>query len=85
MAIGFMRRLTVRGIRVPDDLSVVGFDDIPEAAYVSPPLTTVRSAREQEGRAAIDALLAEIERRPRVRPEHPGGELIVRESTAPLR
>ncbi len=83
MAIGFMHRLALRGIRVPEDVSVVGFDDIPESAYLTPPLTTVRPAFEQEGRAAIDALLAEIEDRPRARLQHPGGELVIRESTAP--
>jgi DNA-binding LacI/PurR family transcriptional regulator len=85
MAIGFMHRLAARGIRVPEEISVVGFDDIPEAAFVTPALTTVRPAFEQEGRAAIDALIAEIEDRPRARIEHPAGLLIVRDSTAARR
>jgi len=42
MALGAIRALRERGIRVPEDVSVVGFDDIPEAAYFEPPLTTVR-------------------------------------------
>ena len=41
MALGVIRAVTERGVRVPDDVSVVGFDDIPEAAYFRPSLTTV--------------------------------------------
>lgn len=41
MALGAMRALRERGVRVPEDVSVVGFDDLPEAAYFEPPLTTV--------------------------------------------
>jgi LacI family transcriptional regulator len=48
-AIGVIAGLAERGIRVPDDLSVAGFDDIPFARFVSPPLTTVRSLQEEVG------------------------------------
>lgn len=85
MAIGFMHALLARGIRVPHDVSVAGFDDIPEAAYLTPALTTVRPDFETEGRTAIDALLAQIEGRPRAAVRHPSGELMVRASTAPVR
>lgn len=85
MALGFMHRLAARGIDIPGDVSVVGFDDIPEASYLSPPLTTVRADFESEGRTAIEALLADIERRPRPALSHPTGELVVRSSTAVTR
>lgn len=48
-AIGVIAGLSERGIRVPEDLSVAGFDDIPFARFVSPPLTTVRSPQEEVG------------------------------------
>ena len=61
MALGLLRALHERGIRVPEDMSVVGFDDIPEAGYLVPPLTTVRPDHEEVGLRAITALLALIE------------------------
>jgi DNA-binding LacI/PurR family transcriptional regulator len=85
MAVGFIHRLIVRGIAVPADVSVVGFDDAPESAYFSPPLTTVKPDFEGEGRMAFERLLARIENRPRVAVQHPVGELVVRDSTAPPR
>ena len=42
MSIGLLSALRERGLRVPEDVSVVGFDDVPEAGYLFPPLTTVR-------------------------------------------
>jgi len=56
MAIGVLRALWEAGRRVPQDISVVGFDDIPEAAFLIPPLTTVRQDFEAVGRRAIDVL-----------------------------
>lgn len=46
--------------RVPDDLRIVGFDDIPEAAYLTPPLTTIRQDFDAVGRAALTTLLQAI-------------------------
>lgn len=57
MAIGLIRRLRSRGLRVPEDLSVVGFDGIDQSAYCSPALTTVVGGLRQLGRSAVDALL----------------------------
>lgn len=57
MALGLMRALDDAGLSVPADLSVVGFDDVPEAAYFSPPLTTVRMNFEQVGRDCVSLLL----------------------------
>jgi DNA-binding LacI/PurR family transcriptional regulator len=84
MALGLLRTLYERGRRVPGELSVVGFDDIPEAAYFTPPLTTVRQDFDEIGRRSLDLLLHEIEHgtRPpaRVTVEP---ELIVRQSSGP--
>ena len=61
MALGVMLALKERGLRIPADVSVVGVDDIPEAAYLDPPLTTLRNDFEGQGRAAVAQLLARIE------------------------
>lgn len=61
MAIGAIRALRDGGRRVPDDLAIVGFDDIPEAAFVSPSLTTVRADFEELGREAVRRILTMIE------------------------
>jgi DNA-binding LacI/PurR family transcriptional regulator len=57
MALGVLRAMYDVGRRVPDDVSVVGFDDIPEAPYLIPPLTTVRQDFAELGRRSIDLLL----------------------------
>ena len=72
------------GLRVPQELSVVGFDDLPVARWVSPPLTTVRQPLAEMGRAAAQILGELIEGiPPRSRRVELSTELIVRESTAP--
>lgn len=60
MAIGLMHGLRSAGLRVPEDISVVGFDDIPVAAHVSPPLTTVHQDFAELGRRSVQSLLAQI-------------------------
>ena len=57
MAIGAIRALRLRGLRVPEDCSIVGFDDIRFARYTEPPLTTVAQPKNQLGREAIGLLL----------------------------
>lgn len=57
MSIGLIAALTERGKSVPEDISIVGFDDIPEAAYFSPPLTTVRQDFQRIGRDMLTTLL----------------------------
>jgi LacI family transcriptional regulator len=84
MAIGAMRSLRDSGYRIPDDVSIVGFDDIILATYTNPPLTTIASPKQEAGRFAVERLLERIEEK------HDGGlrtftldtELIVRGSTA---
>jgi len=83
-AFGVMEAVRDAGKRLPDDMSIVGFDDIPQAAQVNPTLTTVRQPLEQMGRTAARMLLEIIgnEARPTARVELPT-ELIVRASTRP--
>jgi LacI family transcriptional regulator len=57
MAFGVMEAARDRGLTIPDDLSIVGFDDIPQAGLVYPPLTTIRQPLEQMGRVATRMLL----------------------------
>jgi DNA-binding LacI/PurR family transcriptional regulator len=85
MAIGAMRAAREQGLRIPDDLSVVGFDDIDLAAHVDPPLTTVHQPIRQKGADAVRLLLAEVEQREANRPEHIrlDTRLIIRTSTGP--
>jgi len=82
MALGFMHACNELGLSVPGDISVVGFDDIPEAAHFWPPLTTVRQNFAEVGRRAISLLLAELNGS--VEREHLSvpAELIVRQTTA---
>ncbi len=85
MAIGAIRGARQRDLRVPEDVSIVGFDDSPMTAYLDPPLTTLRQPVRDMGLAAVENLLEEIGgvRAPRTellyRPE-----LVVRRSTGPV-
>ena len=86
-AIGAVRALRESGRRVPEDVSVVGFDDIQSAAFQNPGLTTVRQPLRSMGRLAAETVLRRI-----ANPTSPGvsrrvtvePELVVRESTAPV-
>jgi LacI family transcriptional regulator len=60
MAVGALSALRRSGVRVPDEVGVVGFDDIPIAAYVSPPLTSVQVPIADLGRRALEVLLGEV-------------------------
>jgi len=64
MALGLSHAFYERGRRVPAEVSVVGFDDIPEAEFLTPPLTTVRQNFAALGQAAIQELLAQIKGHP---------------------
>lgn len=90
IARGVLAGLHGAGVRVPEDMSVVGFDDNPLAQLTEPALTTVRQDVNAKGRAAVSALLAEMRRPdgepgPRRRHLVLPTELVIRESTAPLR
>lgn len=84
MALGFMRALHEAGLRVPEDVSVVGFDDAEFSAQTSPPITTVRQSFAEVGTRCVEILVDLLAGRP---PDtHPlVPKLIVRESTAPAR
>jgi DNA-binding LacI/PurR family transcriptional regulator len=82
MALGVLRALNEAGRRVPEDVSVVGFDDIPEAAFFTPPLTTVRQDFLKMGERGLATLLAAIEGDPSEKRELIAPQVIVRESTA---
>ncbi|PYI39754.1 LacI family transcriptional regulator [Arthrobacter psychrolactophilus] len=86
IAIGMLQRLQARGVRVPQDISIVGCDDIFGADFCSPPLTTVTAPVEQAGRVAVTMLLSQINptlgtlpRQQSVLPTH----LTIRGSTGP--
>ncbi len=82
LALGLMRALRQRGYSVPDRVSVIGFDDVPEAAYYEPPLTTMRPDFAELGRVAMEMMLGSINREETMRADTLVPELIVRESTA---
>ena len=81
-AIGAMRAIRQQGLRVPEDISVVGFDDIQMAEFTEPPLTTVRLLRTEVARLACDALLQSIRTHGAGVEFHMGTALVVRCSTA---
>lgn len=85
MAFGAMQGAAELGLSVPADVSVAGFDDVPAASAVTPPLTTIRQPLEEIGTRAVDELVAVIGGRPRTasRIELPT-RLVVRESTGPV-
>lgn len=60
MAIGVMRAVVEKGLRVPEDISLIAFDDIPAAEYLTPPLSTVRVHTEFMGRTALSMLMEQI-------------------------
>ena len=89
MALGLQRALWEAGRTVPDEVSVVGFDDVPESGYLVPPLTTVHQDFDEVGHRAVQLLLEQLTEpeaamaassRSLIEPE-----LVIRESTAPRR
>jgi LacI family transcriptional regulator len=82
-AIGAMTALREHGLQVPDDVSVVGFDDIHVASYTSPKLTTIRQPIYDMGRAAAKLLIDAREKKLSLKDQTAifDGELVVREST----
>jgi LacI family transcriptional regulator len=90
LALGAITELRARGLRVPEDVSVMGYDDIPVASFVDPPLTTIRQPMRQVGAGAVTILLDKIAAARSHATSRPGrhllrAELVVRQSTAPRR
>ena len=79
-AFGARMAMYRRGVRVPDDVSIVGVDDLPGAAYATPPMTTVRQPIYEIGLAAAHALLTLLGH-PMPEVDLPALELVVRETT----
>ncbi|MEZ4669448.1 MAG: LacI family DNA-binding transcriptional regulator [Anaerolineae bacterium] len=83
-AVGVMHAVAERGLKIPDDLSVLGYDDVPVASYTIPPLTTVAQPIVEMGEEAVDLLFRQIEN-----PHLPNEKavlqphLVIRSSTAP--
>jgi len=84
MALGLIHGLSERGLRVPDDLSVVGFDDLPEARHFLPPLTTVRQDFAALGALAVQQVMAAIEGHESVEHNRIAPTFVLRSSTAGL-
>ncbi len=87
MAIGLIRALTEADRRVPQDVSIVGFDDTPISAYITPPLTTVRQPFDAVAKEGLELLVRAIEH-PQADPapaSDPPIELVLRSSTMPPR
>lgn len=84
MALGAIHGLSERGLRVPDDISVVGFDDLPDARHFLPPLTTVRQDFAALGELALSSIIAAIEGETIADHEMIPAKLKVRASTALL-
>ncbi|MEV7970903.1 LacI family DNA-binding transcriptional regulator [Sphaerisporangium sp. NPDC088356] len=84
IALGILRALSERGRRVPDDVSVVGFDDVPEAGYFIPPLTTIRPDFNAVATASLSVLLRQIDQGERGCERRTiAPELVARKSVAP--
>ena len=83
LAIGAARAIMEAGYRVPEDLSIIGIDDVPFSAMMMPPLTTMRVSRKALGTLAVDMILQRI-RHPEWPPMHikVDGRLVIRNSTA---
>ncbi len=85
MALGLLRVLHESGREAPKDMSLVGFDDIPEAAYFTPPLTTVRQNFMEVGKRCLNLLVHQIETGERGASVKVPAELVVRGSARPFR
>lgn len=83
MAIGLIQAVKASGLKVPDDISVTGFDDIEYAKYCDPPLTTVAQPAEELGRTAVNCLFSLMEKsQPAQQKNVLATEIVLRQSTA---
>mgnify|MGYP001034684712 CR=1 FL=1 len=82
LAIGLMRGLHELGVDIPNEISIVGYDDLPESKYLNPPLTTIRQDFEQLGKRLMTLLLEELAGDTSVRRETIEPELVIRGSVS---
>jgi len=83
LAIGALASLKERGLRCPEDISLIGYHDLPQVDRITPPLTTVREPKEELGRLAAEMTIAVLDGQARPQRQRLPPALIVRESTAP--
>jgi DNA-binding LacI/PurR family transcriptional regulator len=81
MALALMAVAEERGLAIPDDISVIGYDDVPEAATAEPPLTTISQHVTERGRAAARIIFDPAPPRKETMPV----DLVIRASTGPAR
>lgn len=85
MAIGALATMKERGLRCPEDISLIGYHDLPQVGHITPPLTTVRQPQDDLGRTAAEMTIGLLDgQRERMQWRRLAPTLIVRESTAPL-
>jgi DNA-binding LacI/PurR family transcriptional regulator len=84
-ALGVLGTVRAHGLRIPDDISVVGFDDLFIASYTDPPLTTVRQPRRRMGLLAMESLLQLMQGQNPSQAISVATELVIRQSSAPPR
>ena len=83
IAMGILRALNEQGLRVPEDISLIGFDDVEFSQYTYPPLTTMRQDCEAMGRGAVQRLICLIEETEDAAPLNIPTQLVIRQSTGP--
>jgi LacI family transcriptional regulator len=82
MVLGAIRAIRERNLRIPEDISIVGFDDIPEAAFMSPPLTTIRQPAFDRGKKAANLIINMLDQKMTVKSVTFRVELVIRNSTS---
>lgn len=85
VALGVFRGLGAAGLSIPEDVSVVGFDNTYLCAFMNPPLTTVATPRAELAKSVLEMLFASIEGLEHIHERSLAAELLIRMSTAPLR
>ena len=85
MALGLFKAMRLKGVSIPEDLSVIGFDDVPEAPYFSPPITTILQDFNRLGEAAMELLIFKLAGLKPAKYQALKPQVVLRESTAPPR
>ena len=85
MALGLFKAMRLKGVSIPEELSVIGFDDVPEAPYFSPPITTILQDFNRLGEAAMELLIFKLAGLKPAKYQALKPQVVLRESTAPPR